>query len=188
MHPATQTLIDQKRPVVLAHWHGDELALTYLVSKLRLATMTSTSGDGQIMDYVIRKLGGKTTKGSSTRGAVGALIGLVKHCKSGRPVSMAVDGPKGPYHKVKPGAFELSKLCSAAVVPVGVSVSSAHTFEKSWNKTFLPFPFARVEIYFGEPFGPLGKEDDAKSLDLAKRLTDGINNAGVQAAKSIAAK
>lgn len=188
MHPSAQTLVDNKSPVVLAHWHGDELALTYLVKRLKLATMTSTSKDGQIMDYVIRKLGGVTSKGSSTRGAVGALKGLIRYCKSGVPISMAVDGPKGPYHKVKPGAFELSKLCAAPVVPVGVAVSKAHVFERSWNKTFLPYPFAKVDIYFGEPFAPLSRDDDAKSLELAERLSSALLNAGAQAAKSIAAQ
>src|SRR5690606_18737721 len=109
-------------------WHGDELAVLHLVKRYRLATMTSTSKDGAIIDYVIRKLGGDTSRGSSTRGAVTALKGLVRLGRSGRVLSLAVDGPKGPIYEPKPGVFELSKLCGAAIVPVGVAVTKAHVF------------------------------------------------------------
>ncbi len=95
-HPEAAQLVATRQPVLLAHWHGDELALIHLVKRLHLATMTSTSKDGQLVDYVIRKLGGYTSRGSSTRGAVGALKGLVRLCREGHPTSMAVERPRGP--------------------------------------------------------------------------------------------
>ncbi len=186
VHPETQKLLDEKKPLVLAHWHGEELALIFLVEQLKLATMASQSSDGSIVSYVINRLGGVTSRGSSSRGAIGALIGLVRFCKSGRPTSIAVDGPRGPYHKVKPGVFELSKLCGAYVVPVGATSSSAIHFKKSWNKAFLPYPFAKVRVYFGEPIAPLTKDQDAKDVSLAHSLALKIDNASQQAAKLIA--
>src|ERR1700692_3014084 len=86
--------------IVFGHWHGDELCFVHLVTPYRIATMTSTSKDGQLIDFVIRRLGGATSRGSSTRGAVGALKGLVRLVRQGYRASMAVDGPKGPLHKV----------------------------------------------------------------------------------------
>jgi hypothetical protein len=67
-----------KSPIIFAHWHGHELAIVQTVRRYRLATMTSLSKDGQLIDFVIVKLGGATSKGSSSRGAVGALKGLVR--------------------------------------------------------------------------------------------------------------
>src|SRR5688572_26522756 len=75
--PQVTALFENHSPLILAHWHGDELALIHLVRPLRLATMTSTSKDGAIVDYVINRLGGTTSRGSSTRGGVTALKGLV---------------------------------------------------------------------------------------------------------------
>jgi lysophospholipid acyltransferase (LPLAT)-like uncharacterized protein len=103
--------------LVFAHWHGDELCIVPQVTAFRIATMTSTSKDGQLIDFVIRKLGGATSKGSSTRGGIGALKGLVRLVREGYRASMAVDGPKGPLHIVKPGVFELSRLADAKIVP-----------------------------------------------------------------------
>lgn len=182
----SQIYFDERRPLVLAHWHGDELALIFLVERLHLATMASLSSDGSIVSYVIRRLGGVTSRGSSSRGAVAALVGLVKFCRSGRPTSIAVDGPRGPYHEVKPGVFELSKLASAVIIPVGVCAPKAFVFKKSWNKAILPYPFSRVCIYFSDPIPALEKTADAKSPALAVSLKSEIDNASRQAAKLVA--
>ncbi|MES1944542.1 lipoprotein [Salinisphaera sp. PC39] len=139
----------QGRPCVFAHWHGDELALVHMVGRLHIVTMTSRSADGRRMDFVIRKLGARTVTGSSSHGGVQALKGLVRHCRSGCNASMAVDGPRGPRHVVKPGVIHLAQLSGGVIVPVGVACSKRHVFEKSWNRAVLPWPFARVIICFG---------------------------------------
>jgi lysophospholipid acyltransferase (LPLAT)-like uncharacterized protein len=171
---------------IMAHWHGDELAILHLVKRYRLATMTSTSKDGELIDYSIRKMGGKTSRGSATRGAVQALKGLVRLIRSGHPCSMAVDGPKGPIHHVKPGVFELSRLGRADIYPVGVFAEKAYCFEKSWNKATLPYPFSRVFIVFSDPIAAIGKEVDPKSPALAEQLRLALDNARHQARKGFA--
>src|SRR3954454_6773406 len=76
--------------IVFAHWHGTELCVVPLVASYRIATMTSTSKDGQLIDFVIHRLGGATSRGSSTRGAVGALKGLIRLVRHGYRASIAV--------------------------------------------------------------------------------------------------
>lgn len=164
-------------PLVFAHWHGCELSVVPLVGKYKIATMTSTSKDGQLIDFVIRKFGGATSKGSSTRGGVGALKGLLRLIKSGFRASIAVDGPKGPIHQVKPGVFEVSRLADAQIVPVGSAASHSIIFHKSWNKAFLPKPFSRVTVYFSEPWKPLTRDQSAKDGELSSRLAADISKA-----------
>lgn len=163
--------------LIFAHWHGDELKIVPLVTPYRIATMTSTSKDGQLIDFTIRKLGGATSRGSSTRGGIGALKGLIRLVSEGYRASMAVDGPKGPLHKAKPGVFELSRLAKARIVPVGAATSRAIHFSKSWNKAELPKPFAKVVIWFGEPFTVVTKEDSPRDPGLASRLESEIAKA-----------
>ncbi|MCB0361887.1 MAG: DUF374 domain-containing protein, partial [Bdellovibrionales bacterium] len=158
----------------------------HLVSRFRLATMTSTSSDGQLIDYVIKRFGGVTTKGSSTRGAIQALKGLVRLGSKGHPVSMAVDGPKGPIYQIKSGVFEISRLLKSPIFPVGVWSSSYYSFHKAWNKTYLPLPFSRLVIVFGSPLPPVNKLQDPRSTDLAQNLSLGLDNAKHQAANFIA--
>jgi lysophospholipid acyltransferase (LPLAT)-like uncharacterized protein len=170
---------------IFAHWHGDELAIVHLVPTYRIATMTSTSADGSLIDHVILRFGGATSRGSSTRGGASALKGLIRLLRQDYNGSMAVDGPKGPLHKVKPGVFELSRLGKSAIVPLGIASSASFVFKKSWNKAHLPKPFARVVVYFGEPW-PILDQEDLRSPELAKKLELGLSDAHHQAAKLIA--
>lgn len=164
-------------PLVFAHWHGDELKVMPLITPYKIATMTSTSKDGQLIDFAIRRLGGATSRGSSTRGGVSALKGLIRLMGEGYRASMAVDGPKGPLHRVKPGVFELSRLSKAKVVPTGAATDRAIVFQKSWNKAELPKPFAKITVWFGEPLPAVTRDESAKDPQLAARLESEIAQA-----------
>ena len=61
----------QRRPFIMAHWHGDELALLHAVKRYRLATLASPSKDGRIMATLLRLLGARVSvgSGSSEKGA-----------------------------------------------------------------------------------------------------------------------
>jgi lysophospholipid acyltransferase (LPLAT)-like uncharacterized protein len=181
-----KTALKTKKAVVLAHWHGDELALISLAHRYRLATITSTSKDGELMNSVLTMMGVKTSRGSSTRGAVTALKGLLRLAKAGRNCSFAVDGPKGPLHKVKPGVFELSRSIHGPIYAVGVSCDRAIHFPRSWNKTYLPKPFAQIVVYWVEAHNPITKEDDPRNPDLALELEAQLHGARQQALKFIA--
>lgn len=178
--------VENQSPVVLAHWHGDELALISVVKRYRIATIASQSKDGELMAKVLGWLGAKTSRGSSSRGAVQGLKGLLRLIKDGGNCSFAVDGPKGPIYKVKPGVFEISRMVAGPIYAAGVAVDRAIYFPKSWNKTFLPKPFAKVIIYWDGPISPLAREADPRNPDLALELERLLNQARDQARKFIA--
>ena len=171
-----------KKPFILAHFHGDEIALLFLTKKYRLSTMISTSKDGEMVNVVYKLLGGKTSRGSSTRGGVSALKGLIQLCKQGSNCNIAVDGPKGPIYEVKPGVFELSRILKTEIFSAGVFCNSAWKFPKSWNKAFFPKPFSRIIIVWFGPLGPLTKLDDPRSPELAKALQNQLFDARRRAA------
>lgn len=162
--------IKNKRPYILAHFHGDEAALLFLTKKYRLSTMISTSKDGDMMNVIYKLLGGRASRGSSTRGGVSALKGLIELTKHGRGCNIAVDGPKGPIYEIKPGVFELSRLLKSEIFASGVYCESAWRFPRSWNQAYFPKPFAKVVIVWEGPLGPITKADDPRSSELAKTL------------------
>lgn len=162
-----KSLAEKKQPILFAHYHGDEIAMLQLIGPYHIATMSSKSKDGELMNRLIRLMGGTTSRGSSSRGAVEALRGLVKIIKKdGYNACLAVDGPKGPIYRVKPGIFEISRLANAPIYYAGVHCDKAWHFPKAWNKTFLPKPFAIVDIVWIGPFGPYGKNDDPRDPNL----------------------
>lgn len=178
--------VADKEPMILAHWHGDEVALIYLVGRYKIATITSTSKDGEMMNTLIHLLGGKTSRGSSTRGGVNALKGLIRIVKKEkRHSSFAVDGPRGPIYQVKPGVFEFSRLMSAPIYCAGVACDRKWIFNKAWNKAYLPKPFAKIIIQWVGPFGPVTSDQDARSKELADQVKDALQNAQTIALKKI---
>jgi lysophospholipid acyltransferase (LPLAT)-like uncharacterized protein len=177
----------RKRPVIFAFWHGDELAILSLHRRYQVAGMVSTSRDGEMMAKALDLLGIKCSRGSSTRGGVSGLKGLFRLSQEGRIPTIAVDGPKGPYHRVKPGIFALSALMGAEIIPAGLACSRAIVFRKSWNKTYIPVPFARVLVVWGPPLPVVGREEDPHQARLAAELERSLNDAGRRAAELIAA-
>lgn len=180
-----RTRLKNKEPLVMAHWHGDELILLGLIAHYRVATMVSTSRDGDLMAELVRRFQGRFTRGSSTRKGIGALIGLIKMIKKERlNSSVAVDGPKGPIHKVKPGVFEMARLAGFPIVAGGTACDRAWHFPKAWNKTYLPKPFAKVRVVWQEPL-ILQESDDPKSPELAQKLEVALHHARETAANSL---
>jgi len=179
--------LDAKKPVVFAHFHGDELVLISSVKRYRVATMASKSQDGEIMNTVLRLLGAKTSRGSSSRGAVSGFKGLIQLCRQGYNCSFAVDGPRGPIYEVKPGVFETARLIRGSIFSGGVAVSNAWHFPKAWNKTFLPKPFAQIEIHWTKLPIEINSETDPRSVELANLLKNQLFDVRRHAAKLIAA-
>ena len=184
--PSLLSSLKNKNPFILAHWHGDEIPLVYYIGKYRVATIASTSKDGESMNTMIHWVGGKTSRGSSTRGGVSALKGLFRLVKKeGYNCSFSCDGPKGPIYEIKPGVFELSRLLQSEIYTAGVSCDRAWHFPKSWNQTYLPKPFAKIHVVWTGPLGPIEKKDDPRSEELAKTLKNQLLDAKSRASKVI---
>lgn len=182
------SLIDDlknKRCSVLAHWHGEQSGLVLTISRYNVTIMTSQSRDGELMTRFVELYGAKTVRGSSSKGAVGALKGMIRLSHDGYNPAISVDGPRGPFHSVKPGVFELSRVCRAKIYPGVVVASSAWRFARAWDRSFFPKPFAKVLIYWGEPVGPIKADDDCKSPELAKILLESFESTREKALKYI---
>ncbi len=177
--------IQEKKPRVYAFWHGDELVMTTLARYYSVATMTSTSKDGEMLDKIVRLMGIRTSRGSSTRGGVNALKGIIDIAKQGPTPVVAVDGPKGPFHKVKPGVFQIAKALDALVVPIGFHATRVKIFERAWNKARLPLPFSKVIVVWGEPYS-VNAESDPRDQNLAESLEVQLAAAEQEARKLIA--
>lgn len=169
---------------ICAMWHGDEVAMIRFSRHYKVATMTSTSKDGELMNQVLLRLGMQTSRGSSTRGGAAGLKGLVRLARSGWCPVMTVDGPKGPLHVVKPGIFELARISNLPIVPVGVAASNRKVFEKSWNKAYLPLMFSKVHLVWGEPY-QIAREEDPRSDELSRDLKQKLDAVGRMAAESL---
>lgn len=133
-----------------AFWHGRILPATIYFRQRRIVVITSENFDGEWIARIITKFGYGTARGSSSRGARKALLQMVRDVRE-RPVAFTVDGPRGPARVAQPGAVWLSKATGNPVLPFHIEADRCWTM-RSWDRTQVPKPFARVALAFAEPF------------------------------------
>ena len=131
-------------------WHRCVIAATHSCRDNQIAVMTSRSFDGEYIARIIQKFGFIPVRGSSSRGAVGALIGMRRELEQGHSVAFTIDGPRGPRFVAKPGPVLLAKKTG---VPVGcfyIHVERAWVLN-SWDRMMIPKPFSRAVVYVSSP-------------------------------------
>jgi len=136
--------------VVLAFWHGDQLALLGGLPRDRLwVTLTSLSEDGTLQTEVMRRLGLGAVRGSSSRGGAAGARGLIRALRGGSGVLVACDGPRGPRCVAKPGAAFVANAATAPLIAVGVAVERAFRLRRAWDAFCIPLPWSRVQVVIG---------------------------------------
>jgi lysophospholipid acyltransferase (LPLAT)-like uncharacterized protein len=138
--------------VLICTWHQQFFpAIRYFqkYQKYHPSIMISQSRDGELIAGVANRSGWYTVRGSSSRGGRDAAKKMILRLKETRLGAHILDGPKGPIGRVKPGAILLALATDAVVVPLYVTAPTAWFFN-SWDRFFIPKPFSRVEIRFGD--------------------------------------
>jgi len=135
---------------LFAFWHGDQLALSAVRLRQRLTVLVSRSRDGQLAARAVRMLGYDVVRGSTSAGAVPGALALVRRLLAGRPVGLAVDGPRGPRHEVGQASLRLASRGRAPLVPVAAAARHGLRL-RSWDRFLLPAPFTTIHVVFGEP-------------------------------------
>jgi lysophospholipid acyltransferase (LPLAT)-like uncharacterized protein len=144
---AQQTL--GQRPLIGSFWHSCIIPATYICRDLGVRVMSSNSYDGEYMGRIIHKFGFVAVKGSSSRNAVRALLGLRRALVEGWTVAFTLDGPRGPRHKVKPGPVALARSSGVPLTMFHAAVDKAWVLN-SWDRMMIPMPFSRVLLRFGK--------------------------------------
>ena len=145
--------------VAFAFWHGRQFPLVYEWRSKNLAILTSLSRDGTLQSLVMDGLGYHIIRGSTSRGAVRGLVGIIRAVKEGHDTAFAVDGPRGPHRIAQQGIIYTAKKTGIPVVLMTSAAGRAHVFEKAWDKYILPLPFTRVVVAYGEGFTIPGDSD-----------------------------
>lgn len=150
-------------PAIWCFWHRAVIPATYRFRNQGLAVMTSRSFDGEYIARIIQKLGYAAVRGSSSRGAVGALIGMRQQLEQGHGVVFTIDGPRGPRYVAKPGPVLLAKKTGVSINCFYVAVERAWIL-KSWDQMIIPKPFSKAAVYAS---GPIHVPPDATDEQMA---------------------
>ena len=135
-------------PCVYVFWHRSVFSATWYYRHRRIAVMTSSSFDGEYIARIIEKFGYRAVRGSSSRGAVRALLGMHTEVEEGHTVAFTIDGPKGPIYEAKPGPVLLARNTQVPIMPFYIAVEDGWVL-KSWDKFVIPKPFTRAHVRVG---------------------------------------
>lgn len=171
-----QKRIDEKKPVVFAHLHQDDVSLSAFFRGVPVGVLVSHSKDGNLLAKYFKKIGFVVARGSSSKGAASGFLELLRLTKEKNLswITFAMDGPRGPIGKSKNGVFKLAEILEAPVVPVVALAEPRWTLRRSWSKTFIPKPFCRIEAKFLEPIpaSEIKKHASAKEYSKLTEVLD----------------
>jgi lysophospholipid acyltransferase (LPLAT)-like uncharacterized protein len=168
-----QEFWDRSQRIIGAFWHQRLLMMPFIPFRGRAGMLISQHLDGEFIARAVKPFGIDSVRGSTTRGSLSALRGMVRYYQNGGNLAITPDGPQGPRHKVQMGVIELAKQTGAPLFPVAYGASRKKVFN-SWDHFVLPLPFSKVVFLWGEPvFVPRNSDREQmerKRLELEDRL------------------
>ncbi len=156
---AEANTVAKEKNVIYAFFHGDMVPLLHVYRNSGILIPVSESRDGEIMARTLKNCGFDVVRGSSKRKGHKALRGLISGMRKGKTAAISVDGPRGPFHEVKPGAVFLAGLLKAPIIPVAVSAKRFGILERSWDRLMIPAPFSDCIVVYGDPLYVSGTSD-----------------------------
>ncbi|HSE19469.1 MAG TPA: lysophospholipid acyltransferase family protein [Pyrinomonadaceae bacterium] len=172
---------------IYVFWHDRIFLTTYWWRQRRIVVMTSRSFDGEYIARFIQRFGYGAVRGSSTRGAVGAVIELARLMREGCTTAFTIDGPKGPPYVAKMGAVMLAKKSGHPIMPVTMALER-YWAAPTWDELQIPIPFTRARVYVAPPiYVPADADEaalEAKREELQQTLDD-LNHQSEEWRKSL---
>ena len=140
---------------IVIFWHGKMFAGWYsltiprqLLATFQPVALVSASKDGDILTGVMQRWGYKVERGSSSKSGLAALERAIARVRKRecRRIVITPDGPRGPIHRLKRGAFLAAQELQLPIYFLRIHYRTAKTLEKSWDKFEIPLPFSSVHI------------------------------------------
>ncbi|MGH9381817.1 MAG: lysophospholipid acyltransferase family protein [Thermoanaerobaculia bacterium] len=161
-------------PRVIAFWHEHTLLASTLIRHrlvpqgIPMAVLASRSRDGELPAGIARAWGIAPVRGSSSRGGVEGLRGLLRQVRAGAWPIIAPDGPRGPRRQSQAGAVAIAQMAGIPVQTLSLVADGAWRLG-SWDRLVVPKPFRRVRVAWGEPLPP--PERGRENLERAAEAT-----------------
>ncbi|MGA7640632.1 MAG: lysophospholipid acyltransferase family protein [Syntrophobacteraceae bacterium] len=135
-------------PKIAAFWHFSYPSILYFFRDRGYLTITSRSRDGELAARMVQRLGYFPFRGSPGKGGVAALKGIISAFQNGPGGGFVADGSQGPSQVAQRGLVLLAMYSGCPIFPVSIAADRYWRF-RSWDKTLLPKPFAKVFISWG---------------------------------------
>ena len=126
-------------------WHGCTFSAAWYFRRYNACILISRSLDGELIARTLGRLGFRSVRGSSSRGAVAGLLALRQEIERGGLGIFTADGPRGPVHKAKLGPVKLAQRTGRPLGCFHLEPERAWTL-RSWDRFQIPRPWSRVVV------------------------------------------
>lgn len=117
---------------------------------------------------------GSSGGGNRDKGGKAAKQEMITELSQHKQGAVTPDGPRGPAYIVKPGIVDMASATGLAIVPLCAKANRYWQFN-SWDKIQMPKPFARVDVYYGEPIHVPAELSDEERLALLDKVAAATN-------------
>ena len=168
--------IAEGHQVLAVFWHGKYLPLFPLAKGKNAIVITVNSFRGRVIGEICKRFGYRPVLLPTEANSHGfpELVRQVK--ESASLIALALDGPTGPYHRIRSGALTLSAIHGVALAPIGVASSRKIVMRSRWDRQEAPLPFSRVAVAVGEMI-EFSKEEDQLDVKLMEQIVQQRMNA-----------
>jgi lysophospholipid acyltransferase (LPLAT)-like uncharacterized protein len=149
--------VPQRRqsPAIYVFWHEMLLLPIYTHSR-QIMPLVSRSSEGELVDEVLKRFGGKTIRGSTDHGGRnrGGRTALREMLRQGahRHLGLPIDGPVGhPRHIASRGVAWVAAHGHMPVIPVGIAATTLKTFGRRDRRLTVPLMFGKACFVVGKP-------------------------------------
>jgi len=150
-HEHYQKLLATGEPFIVCFWHYSLVSVIAQAERGNWVAMVSASADAEYVSRILNHMGLATVRGSRGKGGVAALKEMMGYIKEqGCKAAIVGDGSQGPPLKLQAGVILLASKAGIPILPVAGGADRYWVF-RSWDRTILPKPFARMATCFGEP-------------------------------------
>jgi len=164
-------------PLIFACLHRDMIPVIMHVRSLGPAILVSSSADGDILVRTLGETDYRYVRGASGQDGRRAFGRLRQELLSGHCIGVAVDGPAGPFGRVKEGALQLSRLSGVPIIPLRAQPHRKIELN-TWDRTVVPLPFSRVTVRQGRPLLVPRSATDSELRRMRRELEQFLSRRG----------
>ena len=168
--------IHQKKPIIIAFWHGHLLMMKCAWQKsIPFNMLISNHRDGKLISRITKNFGISVTNGSTDRQGFAAARQLIAKLRKGEVIGITPDGPRGPCEQVSDGILQLARLAKADIIPVAYSCTNMRVLS-TWDRFRLALPLSNGVFVAGTPVS-YAQDIEQMRTNLQQAMDETVKNA-----------
>lgn len=116
-------LWEEGRNAIIAFWHGRLLMMPIVYKGKGISILVSQHRDGELIARTVKRFGMDSVRGSTTRGWLLGVKGLLEAIKDKRDIAITPDGPRGPRFQVQMGIIQIARTTGLPIIPMAFGAS-----------------------------------------------------------------